>query len=231
LNSIKLLLIEGTYAHKQTSFGLSLRRHFDVMTATTGKQAVELAEMIRPDIVVLNAATMRTNGERICTAVRRHFPDVPLIHIQREDHPLIDSDYCLADVILTMPFTIRKLMNRIHQFTRREHGEVLKAGGFELNLKNHVLMIGDTEKRLTPKVSALLEILMRHQNQALSREELMLKVWDTNYMGDTRTLDVHVRWLREAIEINPSRPHHLLTVRGFGYKLIIKPHASRKNEK
>ena len=222
LDRIKILLVEGTHSHKQTSFALALSRRYEVIIATSGKQALSLAEMVSPDIVVLNAASMRTSGERVCVAIKARVPHVPIIHVRKEESQASD-DALVADIVLQMPFTARKLLNRIQRFIDSQDGEILQAGGFVLNLKNHILTTRQSEKRLTPKMAALLEIFMRNPEQILKRDVLMQKVWETNYMGDTRTLDVHIRWIREAIEPNPSKPVHIVTVRGLGYKLILKP--------
>lgn len=226
LDRAKILLIEGSHFHKKASFALALSRHYDVITATTGKQAQSLAEMLIPDVVVLNSASMRTTGERICTALRQRVPHVPIIHILKEDEQLSQDEVDIADVVLTMPFTSRKLMNRIQRFIEAEDGETLQIGHLMLNLKNHILTTRSGETRLTPKMATLLEIFMRNPEQVLKRDLLMQKVWETDYMGDTRTLDVHIRWIREAVEKNPSKPLHIVTVRGVGYKLILKPKKS-----
>jgi DNA-binding response OmpR family regulator len=222
LNRIKILLIEGTHSQKETSFALDLSRYYDIIIATSGKQALSLAEMVSPDLVVLNSASMRTSGERICSALRQRVGDIPIIHIRKAGAAPSPDDQ-EADIVLEMPFTARKLLNRIQHFSNSHDGEVLQVATFHLNLKNHLLTTRKGEKRLTPKTSALLEIFMRHPDQVLKRDYLMQQIWETDYMGDTRTLDVHIRWLREAIEPVPGKPVHLVTVRGLGYKLIVRP--------
>ncbi len=228
LDKIRLLLIEGTYAHKQTSFALALRRHYEVMTASTGKQATRLAEMIRPDVIILNAASMRTSGERICTALNDQLSDVPIIYIQKEQPDKTSN--CVADITLKMPFTVRKLMNRIQRFVESEDTEILMVGPFQLQLNNLLLITPTEEKRLTPKMCTLLELFFRHPNEVLRRDYLMQKVWETDYMGDTRTLDVHIRWIREALEEKPSKPRFIVTERGVGYRFVIKAKPPRKRK-
>lgn len=218
LDRAKILLVEGT--HRQSSFALALSRHYDIVIASTGRQAMSLLGTVEPDIIVINGASMRTSGDRICMALREQAGQVPIIHIRKEhSNHLQTTD---ADVTLKMPFTVRKLMNRIQRFLDDQDGEILQAGPLQLNLKSHVLVSPSGEKRLTPKMASLLELLMRHPNEVLKRETLVQKIWETNYMGDTRTLDVHIRWLREAVEKNPSKPSFIVTVRGVGYKLMIR---------
>ncbi len=98
---------------------------------------------------------------------------------------------------------------------------VVSAGDLTLNVANRCVRMGRQEHQLTPKQSQLLAILMRHPNEVITRLELMKAVWDTDYMGDTRTLDVHIRWLRQVIESDPSRPRRLVTAKGIGYKLKV----------
>jgi DNA-binding response OmpR family regulator len=98
---------------------------------------------------------------------------------------------------------------------------VLTAGDLTLNVANRCVRLGRQEHQLTPKQSQLLEIFMRRPNSVITRLELMKAVWDTDYMGDTRTLDVHIRWLRQIIESDAGKPHRLVTVRSVGYKLEV----------
>ena len=106
-------------------------------------------------------------------------------------------------------------------------GETLKAGPFHMHLKSRILQTPKGEVKLTPKLATMIELFMRHPNQILDRPYLMEKIWQTDYLGDTRTLDVHIRWVREAIESKPSKPVYLRTVRGKGYILDL----NRKNHK
>lgn len=190
--------------------------------AASGKQAISLASMVEPEIIILNAATMRTSGDRICSSLRDHADDdVPIILIRKENSN--HHGESAADLVLRMPFTARKLMNRIQRFIDDQEGETIQAGVLKLNLKSLVLTSPNGEKRLTPKMAALLELFIRNANEVLTRNVLMQEVWETDYMGDTRTLDVHIRWLREAVEKNPSKPKYIITVRGVGYRLQITP--------
>ena len=102
-----------------------------------------------------------------------------------------------------------------------EESKVLEAGPFSLNLEQQTLTTPWTEKKLTPKLMLLMEVLMRNPEQTLDRKEIMQRVWNTDYVGDTRTLDVHIRWLRKIVEPNPRKPLYITTVRGQGYRLTI----------
>ncbi len=219
MDAAKVLLIESVRANGR-SFSFSLEKRYALSLAYSGKQGLKLAQELLPDVVVLDAVSMRTSGDRICRALRKQLPDTPIIHIrppfEGQERP------SPADVFLHHPFTWRKLVNRIKRLVeaRDKGGEVLQAGNICLNVPKRLLMVGDQEKRLTPKLAGLAEIFLKHPNTVIARKVLIQQVWNTEYMGDTRTLDVHIRWLREALEENPGRPCILTTVRGVGYRLI-----------
>ena len=133
-----------------------------------------------------------------------------------------------ADVYLEHPYTARKLLNRVRALLPADdiNGEVVRCGPITLYLsKPSVEVPGKSECRLTPKLANLLEEFVRHPNEIISRRQLMQNVWNTDYIGDTRTLDVHIRWMREIIEVDPAKPELLKTVRGKGYVFCIPPHA------
>ncbi len=214
----KVLLIESVRANGK-SFASALRKRYDISVAYSGRQGVSVAHDLLPDVVILDAVSMRTTGDRICRALRAQLPDTPIIHIrpawEGKEKP------SPADVILCHPFTWRKLLNRVKRFVdvQGKDGEILEVGRIRLNVPQRLLIIDDREKRLTPKLAGLAELFLKYPNTVLARKTLIQEVWDTEYMGDTRTLDVHIRWLREALEENPSRPRIITTVRGVGYRL------------
>jgi DNA-binding response OmpR family regulator len=215
----KILLIESVRANGK-SFSPALKKRYDLSLAYSGKQGIALAQRLLPDVVVLDAVSMRTSGDRICRALRACFPDTPLIHIRDandDDAPALSH----AEVVMHPPFTWRKLVNRINRFVgAANEGEVLQAGGLQLHVPRQTLVVRDQEKRLTPKLISLAELFFKHPNTVIARKTLIQQVWQTEYMGDTRTLDVHIRWLREAVEENPSRPRVITTVRGVGYRMV-----------
>ena len=215
-----ILLVEGKRASQQATFAVALQKRYVVLLAHTGKQAVEILAKSHPDVIILNAASLRTSGVRICRSLRRQVRNnTPIILIQL---PALENAHTDdADMVLKMPFTSRKLNNRIQHFLEAHEGETLVAGPFSLTISSCILTIRKTEIRLTPKMCTLLELFFRNPNSILSRTHLMSEVWDTDYMGDTRTLDVHIRWIREKLEKNPSKPKYLRTIRGKGYMLAV----------
>jgi DNA-binding response OmpR family regulator len=223
--SLKVLLI-GKYASTLSSLRSSLeRKGYIVSTVRSRKKALEQVGADQPDLMVLDATSPKLDGGRTCQALRQKVGEVPIILIREEGN---DSGQAEADFYLTAPFTFRKLANRIKKAVRssEQGGETLQVGGLILNLDRRSVVRGEKKYDLTPKQFELLETFMRHPGKVLSRKFLMKNVWDTDYLGDTRTLDVHVRWIREKIEENPSSPLYLCTIRGVGYRFEVPEQAS-----
>jgi DNA-binding response OmpR family regulator len=150
------------------------------------------------------------------------YPLRPIILLVDEDAHVSNACQKLTcGNVLEWPFTARKVINRVVRLLDHRQGGVLKAGRLTLNLQTRCVSHGDVTHRLTPKQCDLLQVFMVHEGTTLTRRFLMATVWNTDYMGDTRTLDVHVRWLRERIEDNPSKPQYLRTVRGVGYRFGV----------
>ena len=157
-----------------------------------------------------------------CLAIQRLFPLTPRILLVDENTDVTDEHNRLTcGNVLQMPFTHRRVVHRVDKLLTERRTHMLVVGDLGLNLQTRCVHKGDQVKRLTPKQAHLLQVFMQHAGQTLKRKFLMETVWNTDYMGDTRTLDVHVRWIREKIEDNPSQPRYLRTVRGVGYRFGI----------
>jgi DNA-binding response OmpR family regulator len=187
-----------------------------VLRASNGKQAVAQVKESSPALAVIDPGSLRINGARLSHMLRRADGSVPIIWVLDEGR-LVSKDG-IADLSLERPFTKRKLINRVRKLLPATETESLAARDFVFDVEARVVKKGDRKQRLTPKQAMLLEELMRHAPDVLSRRFLMKTVWNTDYLGDTRTLDVHIRWVREAIEDDPSSPEYILTVRGVGYR-------------
>jgi DNA-binding response OmpR family regulator len=124
----------------------------------------------------------------------------------------------LADAWIERPLTSRRFIGKVSKLLPEPQLKTLKAGDLIFDTEQRQVVRGEHKVRVTPKQAKLLEALMRHPNEVLSRRYLMKNVWNTDYLGDTRTLDVHIRWVREAIEVDPSNPQYVHTVRGVGYR-------------
>ena len=218
MKSITLLVIEVKHA-EIPSFASDLQKKgFDVHTAQNGSKAVARLKEVDPSLVVINAASLRSTGLRICQSLREKDPKLPIILILENEG---DVSKDAADAVLALPFTVQKLVNRIKPLLPGDGKNVLHVGPIRLDLeKRRVRCLGRSTK-LTPRLVTLLHLLMDKHGEVFEREPLFKKAWETNYTGDTRTLDVHISWLRRAIELDPENPKFLKTIRGVGYRLDI----------
>jgi len=172
-----------------------------------------------PDIIIVDAASMRTSGKRICAALKHTAPSIPLVLIIGENANT--KEPASADVVLQMPFTTQKLLNRIKPYLPQEPKHVIKVGPIRLDSLNRSVRCGDRQGLLTPRLVELLKALMAHPGEVIDRTVLFSKVWETEYTDDTRTLDVHISWLRHVLEDDPRHPRLVKTVRGVGYRLDV----------
>lgn len=217
-----ILLVEGKRAGEKSLKPVLEKQGYETCAVYTGKEALAwVAEQV-PGLIVFDAASMRSNGARNCRRLRQKLADTPIIHTRPAGQPHDPS--ASADIYLQHPFTPRKLLNRVRALLPADNTKeaIVRIGDLTLYLgKRSVEVTGKSERHLTPRLMNLLIEFVRHPNQTVSRRQIMQKVWKTDYLGDTRTLDVHIRWIREAIEDNPSKPRRLLTVRGVGYVFCL----------
>lgn len=215
----KILCIEGKYAGIPIFAPQLEGKGYRVRTTSTGKAALVSLSEDKFHLVVVNAPSMRTTGLRICQSLRDNKKKLPIVLIINQDN--LSSDDVAADVVLSLPFTVRKLNNRIKEYLPSESKNILETGALKLNLGNHQARCQGRTAHLTPRLSRLLEELMRKVGEVIERDELFKKVWDTDFTDDTRTLDVHISWLRKAIEKDPKKPQFIKTLRGVGYRLDV----------
>ena len=221
LMSAKILAIEGKRTERASFVAGLTKKNYQVASVSSGSAALERLNSFMPDLVIVDSESMRTSGRRICQSLRLKAPNLPIVLILAEDANL-NSEYA-ADVILVLPFTLQKLLNRIKLLLPIERGnEILSAGPVELDVEQHLARLHGKQASLTPRLVALLQELIVHKGEVIEREELFKRVWDTGYTGDTRTLDVHISWLRQALEDDPRHPDFIKTVRGVGYRLDIE---------
>ena len=213
-----LLVIEGRNAEIPSFANDLQKKGFDVVLFQNGSQAAAKLKQCNPNLVVINAASLRSTGIRICLSVRKWDSKVPIILILKKEKE-IDKE--LADAVLALPFTVQKLMNRIKALLPGDGENVISAGPIRLDIENKRVRSLGKNTKLTPRLMTLLQILMDKHGEVIEREALFKKVWETNYTGDTRTLDVHISWLRRAIELDPDNPKFLKTIRGVGYRLDV----------
>jgi DNA-binding response OmpR family regulator len=219
MNDVTLLLIEGNHADHPTFTPALRKKGFVVELASSGSEALaRLADGFAPELVVVNAATLRSSGKRICQSLREKAASLPILLILDEDRELGKMN---ADAILSLPFTAQKLVNRIRHLLPGDGKDSIHAGPIRLDIEKRMVRCSGKQARLTPRLVHLLKTLIEHRGEVIERKALFSQVWETNYTDDTRTLDVHVSWLRQAIEADPDAPQFLKTIRGVGYRLDV----------
>jgi two-component system OmpR family response regulator len=198
---------------------------YDTLTAVDGAQALEIARSGKPDLIILDILLPQMNGLEVCRILRKEMA-IPIIMLTARDTE-IDKITGLdlgADDYVTKPFSMRELMSRIRSLLRRAEIKPvtsetkLISGDLEIDVPHHVVKKAGVSLILSPKEFDLLAFLVSNKGQVFSRDQLLEKVWGYDFAGDTRTVDVHISWLREKIESNSQEPKYLLTVRGLGYK-------------
>jgi len=202
---------------------------YDVVTAVDGAEALDVARREKPDLIILDLMLPKVSGFEVCRILRKDMT-VPILMLtaKADETDKIVGLEIGADDYMTKPFSLRELLARVRAMLRRSKmaevqsgagGPVLKVGDIEVDIARHRASKGGTALELTPKEFDLLAFLVRNKGLVFSRDQLLEKVWGYDFTGDTRTVDVHIRWLRQKIETAPDNPEHLITVRGTGYKL------------
>ncbi len=199
------------------------REGYEVTAVLRGKEALEIARIEKPDLILLDVILSGADGLSICRILRRE-SDVAIIllatHSSDVDHVIgLDNG---ADDYIVKPFSLSELTARVRAALRRSTlsmGSKLQAGGLQVDLVARRAFLDSLEVKLSLKEFELLAILLRHKGAVLTREYLITQIWGLAFSGNPRTVDVHVCWLREKIERDPTKPKRLQTVRGVGYRI------------
>jgi len=216
----KILLVEGKGNDRTSFFGGLTNKGYDVRNVTSGSAGGKLLHEFFPDIIIIDAASLRSSGKRIAATLKEKAPRVPML-LLIDSNSEVNGD-ASVEVVLRMPFTLQKLLNRLKPFLPQEPKNGLVVGPIVLDLDTRSVHCNEHQSLLTPRLVMLLKALMDNVGQVIGRDALFSHVWETEYIGDTRTLDVHVSWLRRAIEDDPRHPRYIKTVRGLGYRLDIE---------
>ncbi len=223
----KILIVEDDRNLLDT-LKYNLRKEgYSVVTAVDGAEALDVARREKPDLIVLDVMLPKLSGFEVCRILRKEMT-VPILMLTAKDEE-VDKIVGLeigADDYMTKPFSMRELLARLSAMLRRAdmavppaEAESLKVGELEIDVARHQAFLRGQPLELSPKEFELLLFLARNKGFVFNREQLLDKVWGYDYAGETRTVDVHIRWLRQKIETDPAKPRYLLTVRGAGYKL------------
>jgi DNA-binding response OmpR family regulator len=220
-----ILLIEDEGTVRET-LAMNLRAEgYDVLTAADGMTGLDLARDETPDLIIMDLMLPKLDGLSVCRIVRKD-SDVPIIMLTARGTEMdrITGLETGADDYVVKPFSLGELMARVRANLRRSRADHkaqatrLTAGELGMDLLARRASLGSTELKLTHREFDLLAELMRNQGAVLSRDLLLNRVWGFDYVGDSHTVDVHIRWLREKIEADPSSPRRITTVRGVGYR-------------
>ena len=225
----RVLVVEDEESISDPLSYLLRQEGFEVAVAATGPDGLAEFERSGADIVLLDLMLPGLSGTEVCRALRAK-SSVPVIMLTARDSE-IDKVVGLelgADDYVTKPFSARELVARVRAVLRRRGGEqedasptALSAGHVRMDVERHVVTVDGQHVQLPLKEFELLEMLLRNAGRVLTRTQLIDRVWGADYVGDTKTLDVHVKRLRAKIEPDPAAPQHLVTVRGLGYKLEL----------
>jgi len=228
----KILIVEDDNTLREIlAYNLS-KEGYRILEAADGRQALEMYRKNNPSLILLDILLPVIDGLEVCRIIQSEKP-TPIIMLTAKADEL-DKVLGLeigADDYLTKPFSQRELTARIKAVLRRsprvaaarpkereENPQFLQAGDIKVDVARHSVQRGGEVLKLNPKEFELLTLLMSNPRRVINREEVLLKIWGYEYAGNARTVDVHVRWLRQKLEADPDNPIHLITVRGYGYK-------------
>jgi len=215
---LRVLLVENEVADEALLVEQSIvAQGYRVDVVGDPQAASKFAVAKWPDLVVINTCSQLSGVVEMCRALDSVSLDLPRLIVHDGDTPR----HLAAEAYIAIPFTSRKLSFRIKKAIG-EHGDRFnRLDDMIVDRVKRVVKHQDRVASLTPKELRLLSFLMMHPGVPLNRSLIMRNVWDTDYVGDTRTLEVHIRWLRQKVEHNPKRPEHILTVRGTGYMFRV----------
>ena len=224
----KILLVEDEQALRETLMFLLESEGYEVIEAEDGAAAITQFEKHGADLILLDLMLPKLSGKEVCKQIRLT-SDVPVIMLTAKDTEIdkVIGFEIGADDYVTKPYSKTELLARMKAVLRRNGGPraaengILEAGPVKMDIERHLVYFNGEKVAMPLKEFELLELLLENRNRVLTRGQIIDRVWGSNYFGDTKTLDVHIKRLRSKIEEDPARPAHLLTVRGLGYKYEV----------
>ena len=202
---------------------------YDTLTAVDGESGLRIAQSNSPDLVILDVMLPSLDGFEVCRILRRQ-SNVPILMLTARGEELdrVAGLELGADDYVTKPFSMRELLARVRNMLRRssapaqenspEDDEVIKSGNLMIDLASHSISLDDEDLAMKPREFSLISLLAANRGRAFTRDQILERLWGHDYIGDSRTVDVHIRWLREKIEPEPSQPQRIVTIRGVGYR-------------
>ncbi|MEY2815582.1 MAG: hypothetical protein RJA78_158 [Actinomycetota bacterium] len=224
----KILLVEDEQGLRETLMFLLESEGYEVIEAEDGAAAITQFEKHGADLILLDLMLPKLSGKEVCKQIRLT-SDVPVIMLTAKDTEIdkVIGFEIGADDYVTKPYSKTELLARMKAVLRRNGGPraaengILEAGPVKMDIERHIVYFNGQKVAMPLKEFELLELLLENRNRVLTRGQIIDRVWGSNYFGDTKTLDVHIKRLRSKIEEDPARPAHLLTVRGLGYKYEV----------
>lgn len=223
----RVLIVEDEQSLREPLVYLLKKEGFDTVEAADGNEAIQIFDKGDIDLVLLDLMLPGISGNEVCRIIRQS-SQVPIIMLTAKDSE-IDKVVGLeigADDYVTKPYSTRELLARMKAVLRRhtdaapvsETPGIIEVGSVRMDVDRHIVEVHGEKVSMPLKEFELLELLLENANRVLTRGQIIDRVWGSNYFGDTKTLDVHIKRIRSKIEDDPARPVHLLTVRGLGYK-------------
>ena len=225
----KILVIEDEENILEAIKYSLIREGYEVYGATDGEKGLEMTQELKPDLVVLDVMLPRMDGFEVCRILRRDMSmPVFMLSARAEEIDKVVGLEIGADDYITKPFSMRELVARIRNSLRRlsadsasnlpTDSETYAAGDLEVDVTAHIAKLDGIELNMKPREFELLALLISNKRRAFTRDKILEQLWGYDYIGDVRTVDVHVRWLREKIENDPAYPSKITTIRGVGYR-------------
>ncbi len=218
---MQILLIESNSLDQAESLVSHLAEQGYIGLAHTPKTAAQQASSIWPDLIILNSADNTLNFADFQQALDETGLEIPRLIVGSKSQ--LNSN--IGKHVIVVALDRDQLDKGIEEVSALQKDRFLRLPDLIIDFHQRQVLYQGESRPLTPKEFKLLHLLIENKNQVLSRKVIMQEVWETDYMGDTRTLDVHIRWIREKIEKNPSRPERLITIRGVGYRFVVKSEA------